>query len=106
MRRILIGALALGLAGCATYDADKSAAIRAVLMANIEAANAAGVDPLQLAPDRLIYFSLACATAASLSTIINPDAPELSSEGLAWCELVAKAAAPAGVVGGSLGGST
>ena len=66
---------------------------RETLDALIVAYNAAGVDPLQLPPEKLVYFSLLCTTATVLAPIWSddPSIVELSASAVGWCDTVTKA---------------
>lgn len=97
MKTLAIPLAALALAGCATggMDADRSDAIRSIMHQQIAAWNAAGIDPLALAPQQLLYASLACGTLSSLSTVVDPTAASLAPALGAWCSTAVQAAAPA-----------
>lgn len=108
MRRFLTGPvlvlslalLSMGIVGACTdgaFDATKSDKIRGLWLTQIEQLHAAGVDPIQMSDEKVLYFSLACTTLTSLSTVIRPETPELSAEGLEWCALLADALASEGL---------
>lgn len=87
---------ALALAGC--MPTENSQALRAAYATQIEIWNAAGIDPLQLEPRELMLASASCATLTSLSTVTNPDAPEMTDDLAQWCVEVVRALAPAAPV--------
>lgn len=93
--RTLTLALAVLLAGCGAYDPDRSAVIRAVMLDQIATYNAAGIDPVQLAPDKLLYAALACGSLSAIGTVVDPTAPVLGSDLGDWCAAAVRAAAPA-----------
>lgn len=84
---ILAGALALGLAGCASLSKEEETAIRdavvAVAIETIAEAKQAGLDPLQLSASEMRLVNLACGTADKFLPILeayiaarNADDPE------------------------------
>jgi len=95
MRKLILAGCALALAGCAGLNADTSSAIRLQYATQLEAWNAAGLDPIQLDAQELLFAGVACGTLASISSVINPDAPDLNQELAAWCVKVVDTLAPA-----------
>ena len=97
MRLLTLALAGAALAGCAMTDAtvQRSQAVRAAFEQQLAAWNAAGVDPLQLAPQQQIYATIACGALSSIGSVIDPDAPTLTGEIAAWCADAVRAASPA-----------
>lgn len=91
MKKLALVAAALALSACAT----DTSMVRQVMLDQIAAWNAAGVDPVQMDGQRLLYASLACGTLSSISTVLDPTAPALPADLADWCAVALKAAAPA-----------
>ena len=87
--------IALALAGCASIEPTRVDTLKRLAIAQIEAFNKAGVDPVQLDGTALLTLQSFCALVPALTTVTRPDAPEASPEVLAACEAILKAAAKA-----------
>ena len=98
MKRLLIApVLALALAGCEVNQKTLQAGAQIALgvgAAAIEEINAAGIDPIQVGEDKLLWIKAGCDLAVTGSGLFTGDV--LTPEGLRLCELarLALAAAP------------
>lgn len=109
MTKILLAGLGLAfvmLSACATdpetgkrtIDVDASQAIRAAYLGQLQAWNAAGIDPIQLKGNELLYAATICGTLSAVGSLWRPDSPELTAEGGAWCAALVQTLAPAAPV--------
>lgn len=80
--KILAMIAVLALSACA---GDRSAAIRDAAKANVEIWAAQGVDIQLLNPGQQMLAYAGCLSLTSISSVVRPDAPELSSEAAEWC---------------------
>ena len=98
MTRLLAPLSAALLLGCTAthgvHDVDPHA-FKSFAISQIEIWNAAGIDPVQARPETLALMAALCGSATSLSTVIDPTTPDTPAKLLAFCTVVAKAAAPA-----------
>ncbi len=93
MKKWLLLMCISSLAACA--DAERTALLRDTALNTIRDANAAGIDPIQLEPMRLLQLSFACNTAINLVTVINPAVASATQTDIDFCAVVTRAAAPA-----------
>jgi len=92
----ILGALVLaGALGACSLSSEQVNAMRDAAIANIEAWNAAGVDPLQASPELVAAMLATCTTATAILTVVDPTLAELGDDGAAFCAVVAKAAGSA-----------
>jgi len=96
---ILAGAAALALSACSGWapSADRSAILRTAAIEQIAALNAAGIDPVQLSPERQALAASSCAMATTLMTVYRgdiPDAPDMVRDYCAVLLKVTSSAAP------------
>lgn len=87
--------LAVVLSGCAFSSNEAIGVFRAAAIAQVEALNAAGVDPLKLDPKSLVIATSSCNTIAAVVTMTDPGIPEASPSALDYCADLAKVLAPA-----------
>ncbi len=91
MKMILMGAVALAiLAGC-DLTAEQRVGFRDAAIANIDAWNASGIDPLQASPAVVAVMMMTCNTATMLMTVINPAMSALGPAGADFCATAAHA---------------
>ena len=97
MKRLIIAMAALALAGC-DINAERLGAGTAILSgvaaATIAEVNGAGIDPIQLGPEKLAKYAAGCNLAVAGAGLFTGDV--LTTQGARLCELVqmALAAAP------------
>lgn len=79
MRHALTAAALTTALAAGSCPEGSSAVLRDAAIANIEALNAAGVDPLEMTPRQMAIASAGCALATTVVTVYDatvPDAPE------------------------------
>ncbi len=96
MKRFLIALTALALAGCEVNEKTLQAGAQIALgvgAAAIAEINAAGIDPIQLGPEKLAKYHAGCQLAVAGSGLLTGDA--LTPQGAQLCELIRLALAGA-----------
>lgn len=99
MKPILILLAAVLIGGCAVDPAERAAsrtAYKAFALDQLALWNQAGIDPFQAEPQTLALMAALCGSATSLSTVIDPTTPDTSDTILEFCDVVIRAAVPAG----------
>ena len=81
--------------GCVGLTAEQRVAMRAAAITSLEAYNAAGVDPIQLEPEKLAILSATCLSLTAVATVWVAEMPEVSADVLGFCDLAIRAASPA-----------
>jgi len=91
----IIVALTISLftAGC-EIASENAQTFKRIAVESIQTANAAGIDPVTLSPEKLLRYSALCGIATSITTTISPWVATLNEGDIGFCDLVVLATAP------------